>query len=124
MSSESDRFLENCCDDETFLSWNSLICSMGPCRYLCLEDILSLDALRVLKALGQALLDMKGLFLPFLMSSLGDCRGVSGTRQKLDPADTIFIFEHSGEICRLGLELVDLQEVKWSEKNVSIKCYL
>ena len=99
---------------------------MGPCRYLCLEDILSLEALRVLSALGQALLEMKGLFRPFLMSSLGDCLGRSGTRQKLDPADTIFIFEHSGEICRPGLELVDLQEEvkKRSVKNISIKCYL
>ena len=111
LSSESDRFLEKCCKG-CFFSWNSLICSMGPCKYLCLDEIRSLDALLVLSALGQALLVMKGLFRPDLMSSLGgggaEEGGAAATRQKLDPAATIFSLAVSGERCRRGLELADL----------------
>ena len=80
---------------------------MGPCKYLCLDEIRSLEALLVLSALGQALLVMKGLFRPDLMSSLGG-GGAAGTRQKLDPAATIFSLAVSGERCRRGLELADL----------------
>ena len=97
-----------------------MICWIDPWRTLCLAETRSLEALLVLSALGQALLEMKGLFLPLLMSSF---RGSSFTKQKLKylnlvvhwsvligylfPADTILSFEHSGEMCLRGLELVD-----------------
>ena len=64
--------------------------------------------------MGQALLEMKGLFRPDLMSSLGgggggaEEGGAAATRQKLDPAATIFSLAVSGERCRRGLELADL----------------
>ena len=51
--------------------------------------------------MGQALLVMKGLFRPDLMSSLGgggaEEGGAAFTRQKLDPAATIFSLAVSGE---------------------------
>jgi len=75
----------------------------------CLEDILSLEALRVLRAFGQERLVIKGLFRPFLMSSFGVGDFSSLTKQKLFPAETSFSFEQSGDMCRLGLELVDLK---------------
>ena len=74
----------------------------------CLEEILSLEALRVLNALGQVLVEMKGLFLPF-MSSFGLLLGSSLTRQKLLPAETSLSLTQSGETWRRGLELVDLK---------------
>ena len=61
--------------------------------------------------MGQALLVMKGLFRPDLMSSLGGGGAEGGaafTRQKLDPAATIFSLAVSGERWRRGLELADL----------------
>ena len=74
----------------------------------CLEEILSLEALRVLNALGQVLVEMNGLFLP-LMSSFGLICGSSFTRQKLEPAETSLSLTQSGEVWRPGLELWDLK---------------
>ena len=74
----------------------------------CLEEIFSLEALLVLSALGQVLVEMKGLFLP-LMSSFGLTCGSSFTRQKLDPAATSLSLTQSGELWRPGLELWDLK---------------
>ena len=70
----------------------------------CLEEIFSLEALLVLSALGQVLVEMKGLFLP-LMSSFGLVCGSSFTRQKLEPAATSLSLTQSGEVWRPGLEL-------------------
>ena len=74
----------------------------------CLEDTRSLEALLVRRAFGQHLLEINGLFLPLLMSSFGVGELSFFTKQKLLPADTIFSLQ-SGDMCRLGLELVDLK---------------
>jgi hypothetical protein len=74
----------------------------------CLEETRSFEALLVLSAFGQHRLDIKGLFLPVLMSSLGVGESSLFTKQKLLPADTIFNLQ-SGDMWRLGLELVDLK---------------
>ena len=74
----------------------------------CLEEIFSLEALLVLNALGQVLVEMNGLFLP-LMSSFGLTCGSSFTRQKLEPAETSLSLTQSGEVWRPGLELWDLK---------------
>ena len=63
----------------------------------CLEEIISFEALRVLNAFGQVLLEMKGLFLPPLMSSFGLVADSSLTRQKLEPAETSLSLTQSGD---------------------------
>ena len=80
----------------------------------CLEEIFSFEALLVLSALGQVLVEMNGLFLP-LMSSFGLTCGSSFTRQKLEPAETSLSLTQSGEVWRPGLELWDLRLLPGSD---------